>query len=105
MKDGDVVAGAFVRLLDDHDDFTAEVVTDSEGIFRFTAREGHWTVRALAPGGLSGQSSADVAKGCINQATSRSADRFVARLRRAVRLRTARRRVWVAVPNRALRVR
>lgn len=61
-------AGAFLRLLDDHDDFTVEVVTDSEGIFRFTARDGHWTVRALAPGGLSGQSSADVAKGCINQA-------------------------------------
>lgn len=67
--DGANVAGAFVRLLDSTGEFTAEVVTDAEGIFRFTARDGSWTVRALAPGGLSGQSDApDVAKGRINQA-------------------------------------
>ena len=68
-SDGDAVAGAFVRLLDSTSEFTAEVVTDAEGIFRFTARDGAWTVRALAPGGLSGQTDApDVAKGRINQA-------------------------------------
>jgi uncharacterized GH25 family protein len=67
--DGANVSGAFVRLLDSTGEFTAEVVTDAEGIFRFTARDGAWTVRALAPGGLSGQSeAADVAKGRINQA-------------------------------------
>src|SRR5947209_3314514 len=66
--DGDTIPGAFVRLLDDGGEFTAEVVTDDEGIFRFTARDGQWTVRGLAPGGLTGQSSVDVAKGRINQA-------------------------------------
>ena len=65
---GENVSGAFVRLLDSSGEFTAEVVTDAEGIFRFTARDGQWTVRALAPGGLTGQASADVAKGRINQA-------------------------------------
>jgi len=68
-NNGDNVGGAFVRLLDSTGEFTAEVVTDAEGIFRFTARDGAWTVRALAPGGLSGQAEApDVAKGRINQA-------------------------------------
>jgi uncharacterized GH25 family protein len=67
-RDGETVSGAFVRLLDGGGEFTAEVVTDADGIFRFTARDGQWTVRALAPGGLSGQREVDVAKGRINQA-------------------------------------
>ncbi|MGH9054776.1 MAG: DUF1416 domain-containing protein [Acidimicrobiales bacterium] len=43
-------AGAFVRLLDASGDFTAEVVASPQGRFRFFARPGAWTLRALAPG-------------------------------------------------------
>ena len=46
--DGAPVAGAYVRLLDSTDEFTAEVVTSPEGEFRFFAAPGKWKVRALA---------------------------------------------------------
>jgi Protein of unknown function (DUF1416) len=49
--DGAPVAGAFVRLLDATDEFTAEVVASPEGEFRFFAAPGDWKVRALAPVG------------------------------------------------------
>jgi hypothetical protein len=42
------VAGAFVRLLDSSDEFTAEVVASATGDFRFFAAPGTWTVRALS---------------------------------------------------------
>ena len=47
--DGAPVAGAYVRLLDSTDEFTAEVVTSPEGEFRFFAAPGKWKVRSLAP--------------------------------------------------------
>ena len=50
-RDGAPVAGAYVRLLDTTDEFTAEVVTSPEGEFRFFAAPGHWTLRTLAPVG------------------------------------------------------
>ena len=46
--DGAPVAGAYVRLLDGTDEFTAEVVTSPEGEFRFFAAPGKWKVRSLA---------------------------------------------------------
>ena len=46
--DGAPVAGAYVRLLNQDDEFTAEVVTSPEGEFRFFAAPGEWKVRALA---------------------------------------------------------
>jgi hypothetical protein len=49
--DGAPVAGAYVRLLDATDEFTAEVVTSPEGEFRFFAAPGQWKLRALAPVG------------------------------------------------------
>jgi hypothetical protein len=49
--DGTPVAGAYVRLLNDTDEFTAEVVASPEGEFRFFAAPGDWKVRALAPVG------------------------------------------------------
>jgi hypothetical protein len=49
--DGAPVAGAYVRLLDSTDEFTAEVVTSPEGEFRFFAAPGEWKVRTLAPVG------------------------------------------------------
>ena len=47
--DGSPVAGAYVRLLDTTDEFTAEVVTSPEGEFRFFAAPGEWKLRSLAP--------------------------------------------------------
>ena len=45
---GQTVGGAFVRLLDSSDEFTAEVVASASGDFRFFAAPGTWTVRALS---------------------------------------------------------
>lgn len=42
------VGGAYVRLLDASGEFTAEVVSSPEGVFRFFAAPGTWTVRALS---------------------------------------------------------
>ena len=49
--DGAPVAGAYVRLLNQDGEFTAEVVTSPEGDFRFFAAPGEWKVRSLAPVG------------------------------------------------------
>ena len=53
-SDREPVGGAFVRLLDSSGEFTAEVVSSSDGDFRFYAAPGSWTVRALHRSG-SGQ--------------------------------------------------
>ena len=45
---GQTVGGAFVRLLDSSDEFTAEVVASASGDFRFFAAPGTWRVRALS---------------------------------------------------------
>lgn len=59
--DGAPVPGAYVRLLNDTDEFTAEVVASPEGEFRFFAAPGDWKVRALAPVGKGEQTlTADV---------------------------------------------
>ncbi|MHB8340457.1 MAG: DUF1416 domain-containing protein [Mycobacteriales bacterium] len=42
------VPGAYIRLLDADGEFTAEVVSSATGNFRFFARPGSWTLRALA---------------------------------------------------------
>jgi hypothetical protein len=49
-KAGEPVGGAYVRLLDGSNEFTAEVVTSATGQFRFFAAPGTWTLLALAPG-------------------------------------------------------
>jgi uncharacterized GH25 family protein len=65
--EGAPVAGAYVRLLDATDEFTAEVVTSPEGEFRFFAAPGQWKLRALAPVGSGEQViSADVG---LNEST------------------------------------
>lgn len=53
QRAGAPVAGAYVRLLDPSGEFTAEVVTSEEGVFRFFTAPGEWTVRALIPGASS----------------------------------------------------
>jgi Protein of unknown function (DUF1416) len=53
VREGAAVSGAYARLLDAAGEFTGEVVTSDEGVFRFFAAPGDWTVRVLAPGGVS----------------------------------------------------
>ena len=50
LKDGQPVSTGYARLLDSGGDFTAEVPLSATGQFRFFARPGEWTVRALVPG-------------------------------------------------------
>ena len=60
---GQTVGGAFVRLLDGSDEFTAEVVASATGDFRFFAAPGTWTLRALSPAGNGDASVAPVGRG------------------------------------------
>jgi hypothetical protein len=46
-KDDAAVPGAYVRLLDESGEFTAEVVTSATGDFRFFAAPGKWTLSVL----------------------------------------------------------
>ncbi|SDY07982.1 Protein of unknown function [Micromonospora pattaloongensis] len=62
---GEVVAGAYVRLLDATGEFTAEVVTSPAGQFRFFAAPGTWTLRALSRHG-NGDASVTAGRG-INE--------------------------------------
>ena len=43
---------AYARLLDHTGEFTGEVVVSDEGVFRFFAAPGDWTVRIIAGGGV-----------------------------------------------------
>ncbi len=49
VRGGDPVGNAYVRLLDQTGEFTAEVPTSATGHFRFFAAPGEWTLRTLAP--------------------------------------------------------
>jgi len=60
--DGETVAGAYVRLLDSTGEFTAEVVTSPQGVFRFFAAPGSWTLRALSRHG-NGDLTLDATRG------------------------------------------
>ncbi|MFL6238250.1 MAG: DUF1416 domain-containing protein [Actinomycetes bacterium] len=65
---GEPVGGAFVRLLDGSGEFTAEVVTSPTGEFRFFARPGDWTLRALSWQG-NGEASVSATQGEVTEAT------------------------------------
>jgi hypothetical protein len=65
LRDGTPVSGAYARLLDSTGEFTGEVVTSDEGVFRFFAAPGDWTVRVLAPGGVSIDSTVQAETGEI----------------------------------------
>jgi hypothetical protein len=67
--DGEAVGGAYVRLLDGSGEFTAEVVTSPEGVFRFFAAPGSWTLRALSRHG-NGELAVDVTRGVNEVALS-----------------------------------
>jgi uncharacterized protein DUF1416 len=56
-RGGAAVATGYARLLNDGGDFVAEVPLGEDGGFRFFAAPGSWTVRVLAPGGLTADRS------------------------------------------------
>ena len=60
--EGEAVGGAYVRLLDSTGEFTAEVVSSPEGVFRFFAAPGSWTLRALSRHG-NGDLAVDATRG------------------------------------------
>lgn len=64
-RDQAPVKGAYVRLLDNSGEFTAEVPTGEDGVFRFFAGPGNWTVRALAPGNAKAEGSVVAERGAI----------------------------------------
>ncbi len=59
---GSAVGGAYVRLLDSTGEFTAEVVSSPDGVFRFFAAPGSWTLRALSREG-NGDLTLDATRG------------------------------------------
>ena len=68
-RGGQPEGGAYVRLLDSSGEFTAEVVTSPEGVFRFFAAPGSWTLRALSRLG-NGDLAVDVTRGVNEVALS-----------------------------------
>lgn len=66
-RDAAPVSGAYVRLLDSSGEFTAEVATDDDGVFRFFAGTGEWTVRALAPGNATATGTVNAEIGAVAQ--------------------------------------
>ncbi|MGW4424510.1 DUF1416 domain-containing protein [Streptosporangium sp. NPDC004631] len=65
-----VVSGtgtAYARLLDHSGEFTGEVVVSDEGIFRFFAAPGDWTVRIIASGGVTKDVPAQARLGEVTQ--------------------------------------
>jgi hypothetical protein len=66
--DGAAVPTGYARLLNSGGDFVAEVPLGDDGGFRFFAAPGTWTVRVLAPGGLSGDLSVRADIGQLTEA-------------------------------------
>src|SRR5215472_8286505 len=57
------VGTGYARLLNDGGEFVAEVPLGEDGGFRFFAAPGSWTVRVLAPGGVSVDETVTADKG------------------------------------------
>jgi hypothetical protein len=68
-RGGQPAGGAYVRLLDSTGEFTAEVVTSATGAFRFFARPGSWTVRALASGDAVAETKVEAQQGNVTEAS------------------------------------
>ncbi|GIH91196.1 DUF1416 domain-containing protein [Planobispora siamensis] len=58
---------AYARLLDHAGEFTGEVVVSDEGVFRFFAAPGDWTVRIIAGGGVTKDIPAQAHLGEVTQ--------------------------------------
>src|SRR3954462_2870991 len=66
-RGGQPEGGAHVRLLDSSGEFTAEVVTSATGAFRFFARPGSWTVRALGTGDSKADAALEASQGVVTE--------------------------------------
>ena len=66
-KDGAPVPVGYARLLNAGGDFVAEVPLGDDGGFRFFAAPGDWTLRVLAPGGISTDLGVSAATGEIRE--------------------------------------
>ncbi|WP_405144290.1 DUF1416 domain-containing protein [Sphaerisporangium sp. NBC_01403] len=58
---------AYARLLDHSGEFTGEVVVSDEGVFRFFAAPGSWTVRIIASGGVTKDVAVEARLGEVSQ--------------------------------------
>ncbi|HUB37891.1 MAG TPA: DUF1416 domain-containing protein [Streptosporangiaceae bacterium] len=66
-KDGAPVPVGYARLLNSDGEFVAEVPLGDDGGFRFFAAPGDWTLRVLAPGGISADLGVSAATGEISE--------------------------------------
>jgi Protein of unknown function (DUF1416) len=66
-RSGSAVAVGYARLLSSCGDFVAEVPLGGDGGFRFFPAPGEWTLRVLAPGGLSAERRVTAATGQISE--------------------------------------
>ena len=66
-RGGSAVPTGYARLLDSGGDFVAEVPLGEDGGFRFFAAPGDWTLRVLAPGGISTDRGVSAAIGEIRE--------------------------------------
>lgn len=66
-RGGEPVAVGYARLLNPGGEFVAEVPLGADGGFRFFAAPGDWTLRILAPGGITAQRGVTAAIGEIRQ--------------------------------------
>jgi Protein of unknown function (DUF1416) len=62
---GDAVSPGYARLLNGDGEFVAEVPLGEDGSFRFFAAPGGWTVRVLAPGGITASEAVTAGYGRI----------------------------------------
>jgi Protein of unknown function (DUF1416) len=63
IRDGSPAAVGYARLLNSDGEFVAEVPLGDDGGFRFFAAPGSWTVRVLAPGGVTADSEVSAERG------------------------------------------
>jgi hypothetical protein len=58
---------AYARLLKHSGEFTGELVVSEEGVFRFFAAPGFWTVRIITDGGVHRDVSVEARLGEVSQ--------------------------------------
>lgn len=69
VKDGQPVAGIYVRLLGPSGEFVSEHRTRESGTFRFKVARGTWTLRWISPGGASGTRAVELTEGQVAKET------------------------------------
>jgi hypothetical protein len=64
-QNGSPVSVGYARLLNSGGEFVAEVPLGADGGFQFFAAPGDWTLRVLAPGGITAERGVNAATGEI----------------------------------------